>query len=241
MNELATHTRPTEKNIIERVRAMILDNRRSNIDEGHNIWTSVVVLHNKSSTTDLVFIKFLQNGFQNNSQKSTTAAVWQSAKALFNCFCHEGNSFWDTLPLETIRGSTITSQRANARVWSGIIRHHQSKRSSKVNHQPEKWCSHFSGTHKPNFGTLSRGGHNGKRCPLLWNAPGPGETSYLMETLRATVKRCYIVAWQYPSTYCHQYCGNPVEIELWGVGASSVRSWPGPLGLSPCLVHSKTL
>ena len=68
---------------------------------------------------------------------------------------------------------------------------------------------------------------------LLWNATGPVETSYSIEMLGATVKRCCIVAWQCPFTHCRPYCGNPPATELCGVGASSVQSWPGPFGLSP--------
>jgi len=63
----------------------------------------------------------------------------------------------------------------------------------------------FLGLTRPNFGTPSRGEHNGKPCPLLWNAPGPDETSYLMESLGATVKSCCIVARHCASTHCSPY------------------------------------
>ena len=123
----------------------------------HNTWTSVLVLHMKESTTNLAFIKFLQDGFQNDSQKSTSTTVWQSAKAFWTTFVMKGMLFWDALSLEMRCGSTITSQRANTRVLNGKIRHHRSKRSSKVNHRTEKWCSHFSGTHKAQFwNTITR-------------------------------------------------------------------------------------
>ena len=47
---------------------------------------------------------------------------------------------------------------------------------------------------RPNFGMLSRGGHNGKQRSLLGNAPGLVQTSSSMETPWATLKGCCIVA-----------------------------------------------
>jgi hypothetical protein len=44
------------------------------------ICLSAMVLLTESSKIDLAFIKFVQDGFQNKSQQSTSVIVYQSAK-----------------------------------------------------------------------------------------------------------------------------------------------------------------
>ena len=60
-------TATTDGNI-ERVRDMVLLDRRLTTDEVAIIRKLVMVLRMKSSTIGLVFIKFVQDGSQNNSQ-----------------------------------------------------------------------------------------------------------------------------------------------------------------------------
>jgi hypothetical protein len=65
------------------------------------VWASVMVLLMESFKTVVDFITFVQDGFQNNSQESTSTNIRQSAKAywiavmLFEMHCHWG---WDVAP-----------------------------------------------------------------------------------------------------------------------------------------------
>jgi hypothetical protein len=75
---LATST--TEENV-ERVSAVILVNLRVTIDEvAHHLRISQGSAHGPSDI-DLGLVEFVRDGFQNNSQESTSATVRKPAKA----------------------------------------------------------------------------------------------------------------------------------------------------------------
>jgi hypothetical protein len=112
---------------------------------------SVIVLLTESSKTDLSLVKFVHDGFQNNSHESTSVTVWQSAKA-----------YWTTIVARVallfrrnVTGEDvsiiITFQKANAGVLTVNIWHRQLKGSSKLNHGRGKWRWQFSGMYKRQF------------------------------------------------------------------------------------------
>lgn len=81
--------------------------------------------------------------------------------SLLQSYCNEGDTFLDTLSLETRLGSTIMLQKPNATIWNGNVKHCQSKRSLKLKRQLEKWCWHIFGLHKSQFwNNAKRWGHN---------------------------------------------------------------------------------
>ena len=237
INDLGTYPHPQQKETLNESapRFWITDGRL--LTKWHNIWTSVMVLHIKS-TTELALIKFLQDGFQNNSQESTSTTMWQSARAFLTAFIMKGMllGFFEThchwrrdvdpplrareqTPEQGVETSDITSQKEVLKSTIG--------QTSDVHT--------FLGLTRSNFGTLSRGGHNGKQCTLLWNVAEPVETSYLMEMPRATVKRLFHdnahphMLWK-PSSNWNLWC--------WSI-LCTVLTWP--FQKFTCLVHSKTL
>jgi hypothetical protein len=82
------------------------------------------------SNTGMGFINFVQNGFQNNSQESTRAKLWQFAKAHWTAILTKVTTSWDALPLGTRGGTISTSWEANDGVWNTNFRHRQSKINS---------------------------------------------------------------------------------------------------------------
>jgi hypothetical protein len=146
IRHLATST--VEKNT-EWVRAKILDYQWVTINEMAHHLSSAMVLYIESSTTDLGFIKLVQDGFQNNSQESTSTIIWQSAKIYWTTIATKMMPFWDALSLGMRRRCTIMFQKANSRVWNGNILHHQSKSSSKLNHVWEAMLTLFWDTQGP--------------------------------------------------------------------------------------------
>ena len=129
-----------------------------------------MVLHIKSTTTELAFIKFLQDGFQNNSQESTSTTMWQSARDFLTAFIMKGMllGFFEThchwrrdvdpplrareqTPEHGVETSDITSQKEVQKSTIG--------QKSDVHT--------FLGLTRPNFGTLSRGGDNSKLSIVL--------------------------------------------------------------------------
>jgi hypothetical protein len=70
-----------------------------------------------------------------------------------------------------------------------------------------------------NIGTLPTKKHNSKQCSLFWHIVWQAEAS---KTPWATVKSCFIVAWQCPSTHYSLNCWNPLATALWKAEASPI-------------------
>jgi hypothetical protein len=144
---------------------MILDNRPVSVEYlTHHLRISIGSAHGVTQH------RFVQDGFQNNSQESTSATVWQSAKAyctptvikvtLSGTHCH-----WRKEVDPPLRSRKKTPE------WKWNIRNSQSKTSSKFNYRRRKWCWQSFERTETNSGTLSREGttvssvHHSK---MLW-------------------------------------------------------------------------
>ena len=97
----------------------------------------VMVLPMKSSTMDLAFMKFVQDGSQNNSQCCINKRAWTSANKILIAMIKKVMPSWTESSLVTKCGSTIMSRSVNGRLWTGNIHNHPSGKSSKANHQQE--------------------------------------------------------------------------------------------------------
>jgi len=80
----------------------------------------------KSSTIDLAFIKFVQDGSQNNSQCCINQRAWTSANKIWIIMIKKVMPSWTESSLVTKHGSTITSRSVNSRLWNGNIHNHPS-------------------------------------------------------------------------------------------------------------------
>jgi len=112
----------------------------------------------KSSTIGLAFIKFLQDGSQNNSQCCINKCAWTSANKIWIAMIKKVTPSCTESSLVTKHGSTITSLSVNGRVWNGNIHNRLSGKSSKASHQQENWCLQFFGAHKAQYWNIIRRG-----------------------------------------------------------------------------------
>ena len=82
----------------------------------------------------LGFIKSVQDGSQNNSQRCINKRAWTSAKNIWIAMVMNATSSWTESSLVIKHGSIIMSQRVNGRVWNGNIHNRSARKSSKPNH-----------------------------------------------------------------------------------------------------------
>jgi len=128
-----------------------------------------MVLPMNSSTIDLAFIKFVQDGSQNNSQCCTNKRPQTSANKIWIAMIKKVTPSWTESSLVTKHGSTITSQSVNGRLWNGNI--HNRPSGKKFINQPSAGkliptVTRILGITRPNTGTLSGEGFNNKQCLL---------------------------------------------------------------------------
>jgi hypothetical protein len=123
----------TEENI-ERVHAMVLNNWWVTIDEVvHCMHVSHASVD--SFKTGLSFIKFVQDGFQNNSQKSRPRPFWQFAKACWTAVITKMTLFRLTvIGDETWLHHYAPGSKSWSMEWEDGLRQ---SRSSELNHQQE--------------------------------------------------------------------------------------------------------
>jgi hypothetical protein len=101
------------------------------------------------STRGLSSMKPVHDAFQSKSQNCKSRNVWTSLHGFFweggggECVVMKVFPFWIELSLEMKLLSTITSQRVNARVWSGNIFICLSRKSSKCIKLQEELCLQF--------------------------------------------------------------------------------------------------
>ena len=165
----------------------------------NNEWDHTIILNNRQVTTDIVvlhlhisygsadefihkrhaFNKFVHNGFQNNSQKSTNTTDWPTATAFPTAIATKVWHSWDTQSLGTRCGFTTMSQTVNARVWEENIWHCQSQWRWKQSHQEETDADTFLRLTRTNSCSLSREGHKSKQSLLQWDVLGLVKMSYL--------------------------------------------------------------
>ena len=112
--------------------------RNGSVRQTTNYWRSgklsanlAIVLPMKSSTIDMAFIKFVQDGSQNNSQCCINKRVWTPAKKIWIAMKKVTPSYTES-SLVTKQGSNITSRNVNGRVWNGNIHNRLSGKSSKA-------------------------------------------------------------------------------------------------------------
>ena len=118
----------------------------------------VMVLPMNSSTIYLAFIKFVQDGSQNNSQCCINKHALTSANKIWITMIKKVTPSWTKSSLVTKHGSTITIRGVKARLWNGNIHNRPSGKISKANHQQENWCLQFFGTHKAQYWNIIRRG-----------------------------------------------------------------------------------
>ena len=112
----------------------------------------------KSSTIDLAFIKFVQDGPQNNSQCCTNKCAYTSANKIWITMIKTVMPSWKESSLVMKHGPTITSQSVNGKLWNGNFHNCPSGKSSKANHLQENWCLQFFGTHKAQYWNIIQRG-----------------------------------------------------------------------------------
>ena len=142
---------------IERVCDVVLL-RRMTIDEVANCLqishgSAYEIIHNR-----LGFVKFVQDVSQYNSQCCRNKRAWTSANNIWIAMAKKVMPSWSESSLVTKRGSTITSQSVNGRLWSGNIHNRPALKSSKANHQQENGCLQFLGAHKAQYWNIIRRG-----------------------------------------------------------------------------------
>ena len=81
----------------------------------------VVVQPMKLSTTDWPSIKSVHDGSQSNSKNCTKRNVRMSSNGFWIAMVLKVTTSWKELSWETKQGSTIVSDRVNARVWNGNV------------------------------------------------------------------------------------------------------------------------
>jgi len=148
----------------------------------------------KLSTTVLLSIESLHNGSRSNSQNCTKRSVWISANGFWIVMVLKVTIFWKELSQEMKYGSTITSQRVNARVWNGNIIICQPRKSTKCIQPQEGLCLQFLGFTRATTGTLSREVLHSEQCSLWWDAVWQTKACSLRQTKRTAVRRCVVLA-----------------------------------------------
>ena len=109
----------------------------------HIICKLVMVLPIKSSTIDVTFIKFVQDGPQNNSQCCMNKRAWTCSNNIWIAMIKKVTPSSTESSLAMKHGSTITSRSVNGGVRNVNFHNRLSGRSSKANHQQENWCLQF--------------------------------------------------------------------------------------------------
>ena len=175
-----------------------------------------MVLPIKSSTIDLAFIKFVQDGSQNNSQCCINECAWTSAKKIWIPMIKKMTPSWTESSLVMKHGSTITSQSVNGRLWNGNIHSHPSGKSSKA------MLTVFWDSQGPILEHYQDRGSKTKQCSLQWDAYWQAEAWNSKQTSRTPVERHCVVACQCPSAYCCPHSWNVLETKVWGIGSPSV-------------------
>jgi len=97
----------------------------------------IMVLPMKSSTIDLAFIKFVQDGSQNNPQCCTNKRACTSANKIWIAMIKTVMPSWTESSLVMKHGHTIMSRSVNGRLWNVNFHNQPSGKSSKANHQQE--------------------------------------------------------------------------------------------------------
>ena len=110
-----------------------------------------MVLHMKSSTIDLAFIKFVQNGSQNNSQCCINNCTWTSANKIWIATKKKGDAFLDRI----ITGDKtwVHQYEPECKQQSMEWKHPQLPIRKKVKSQPTagKLMLTVFGTHKAQY------------------------------------------------------------------------------------------
>ena len=155
----------------ERVRDMIPQNRRVTADEvTHQLQishgTAYETIHNR-----LAFHRSVHVGSHSNSQNCTKRNVWISANGLSIVVVLKATNSWKESSWERKHGSTITSQRVNARVWNAnILIRPPRKIQNPSNCRITCTCSFFfwggGGNHRGYYWNTIKRGFNSKQCSL---------------------------------------------------------------------------
>jgi hypothetical protein len=66
-----------------------------------------------------------------------------------------------------------------------------------------------------------------EQCAVIWFLWADGVSGAEINWRQNTKDYCQKMLIQCPSAHCCLQCWDPLPIELWDIGASSVQSWPG--------------
>ena len=172
----------------------------------------------KSSRIDLTFIKFVQDGSQNNSQCCINKRAWTSANKIRITMIKKMMPSWLESSLLMKHGSTSTRRSVNGTLWNGNIHNRPSRKVQKPTISRKIYAYRFLGLTRPNTWTLSGEGFNNKQCSLQWVAYSQAEAWNSKQMLKTNVEKHCVISWQCPSP--HSW--NAPETQVWGIGLPSV-------------------
>ena len=176
----------------------------------------------KSSTIDLAFIKFAQDGSQNNSQCCINKCAWTCANKIWIAMLKKVTPSWTESTLVTKHGSTITSHSVNGRLWNGNIHNHPPGKSSKTNHQQANWCLQFiwdsQGPIMEHYQDRGSTINSARYSEMLIDRLKPE----IRSKRRGQLLKGNVLLHDNARLHTAAHSWNPPEIQVWGIGSPSV-------------------